>query len=177
MKSIKRLTGMLLVFCLAVSCIALPASAVSQYYTSARACIEQGPYIYRNVSGRTGYVFVLQSYLWRFSQECRDQLKYGNQSIDGEYGGRTYNAVKVCQQGLGLRGADVDGEVGSKTWGKIGGSLYYKYGESDCHILLYRANGLGTALSVVKAGDNLPYLCYLTQSGTEIITLNVDGYA
>ena len=63
MKSIKRLTGMLLVFCLAVSCIALPASAVSQYYTSARACIEQGPYIYRNVSGRTGYVFVLQSYL------------------------------------------------------------------------------------------------------------------
>ena len=173
MKRVKRLTGMLLVLCFVVSCIAIPASAISPYYTKARTRIENGPYIYKNVSGQREFVLVLQSYLWRFSQECRDQLRYGNQSIDGEYGGRTYNTVKVCQKGLGLTGTAVDGEVGSTTWGKIGGSLYYGYGDSDYHILMYRANGLGTALSVVKAGDNLPYLCYLNQSGQEIITINL----
>lgn len=173
MKRVRRTVGILLALCLVVAYAAIPASAVSPYYTSARTCIEKGPYIYQNVSGQREYVLVLQSYLWRFSKECQDQLKYGNQSIDGEYGGRTYNAVKVCQKGLGLSGSNVDGQVGSTTWGKIGGSLYYRYGNGENHILMYRANGLGTALSVVKGGDNLPYLCYLTQSGTEILTINV----
>ena len=59
MKRVRRTAGILLALCLVVACAAIPASAVSPYYTSARTCIEKGPYIYQNVSGQREYVLVL----------------------------------------------------------------------------------------------------------------------
>ena len=161
-----------LTFALAVQVMAVsPDDTAKSVYYSARNCLDNGPYLYKFVSGSNNveYVKILQSYLWRFSDECRDQLRYGNNCIDGDYGGRTVNAVKVCQKDLNL---NQDGEVGSNTWKAISKSLYYHRFGNGYEINLFRARH-NTALCTCRAGDNLPYLCYLTQSDDPVICINL----
>lgn len=180
MSKMKRLLAFVVAAFLSIA--VLPSNALAatnnatdtayQVYEKARSCIKGGKYIYKNVSGSNTkpFVYLVQSYLWRYNKTCQDHLRYGNQSIDGEYGQRTYDAVWAYQV---ARKIGKDGQVYKETWKEIASTLYYHQIGSGYDLELFSSRDIGVAYTTCRAGDALPYLCYITQGGQNIICIDI----
>ena len=157
MKSIRKTMAFVLVVMTLLSVMAIPAMALENYiYEAVKEEVAAFPTL-GYLSGDEIYVSALQAYLMRFNDTCRGKLKYGNTYIDGEYGGRTREAVAYAQSILNVSS---DGICGSNTWGAISNSLvkngtgvYRRYSShGNCYIV---DENEGTSQ------DGWPSLCYL----------------
>lgn len=164
MQYIKKAITFTLAVIMSVSMMAIPTMAMSNTtYLRAKSAVAAFPEVYYLVSGRKGTVFALQAYLMRFNDTCRRKLKYNDRYMDGEYGGRTKDAVAFAQSVLGVSS---DGWCGENTWGAIANSLLIN-GEG----LYRRYSTHGNCYAVTGSGggsDGYSTLCYLNEDNEAI---------
>lgn len=159
MRYMKKVITFTLAVVMLVSMMAIPTMAMSNTtYLQAKSAVAAFPEVYYLVSGRKGTVLALQAYLMRFNDTCRSKLKYNNKYMDGEYGGRTKDAVAFAQSVLGVAS---DGWCGEDTWGAIANSLVVN---GNGLYRRYSTHGNCYAVSASGGGsDGFPTLCYIDE--------------
>lgn len=166
MRYIRKTITLLMAVVMLVSMLAIPTFAMAEStYLRVKAAVAAFPEVYYLVSGQRTTVLALQAYLMRFNDTCKGKLKYGNTYMDGEYGGRTKNAVACAQSVLGVK---ADGWCGEDTWRAISESLvrngdgvYRRYStHGNCYVVTEGGSGYGS--------DGFPTLHYLDEDSVPV---------
>lgn len=166
MKTLKRMTAGMLVVVALMTIMVIPTSAAPVFYSSSigstwvSTFAEDFPTLGK-LCESSHYVYALQRYLKCFDTTAKNMLVYGGQYMDGEFGGRTENAVKYVQKQLGLPDSGQDGIVGPNTWTKIAQDLnsYTDTKYSGVKLFQRSANG-GQIYITGKDSDNWAALFY-----------------
>ena len=118
MKTVKKVSALVLTVMLLMSIMALPASAASASMTSKISCF---PYLYHGVYG----VQALQKFLLTDTNNAYHTAIYGD-GLDGGFGPNVENAVRNYQIRHGIYGPNNNGtgEVYTQTWTAIANDLY-----------------------------------------------------
>lgn len=123
MTNVKRLFVLMLVLVLLVSTMALPAFAAAN--TTWQNAFADFPELYQGHSSK-GYIKLLQRFLYCYSNDTKAALtKGGGVGIDGGFGQKTEEAVKIFQNDFLYTSNPlvVDGRPGANTWRKIAQQL------------------------------------------------------
>lgn len=170
MRFVKKITALILTMVMLVVAFAVPASAyteLSPYWTNYIKSFDE---ICMNIDriqyGET--IRALQRYLMCFDYVCKGKLYYNGSYMDGDFGGRTKDAVLYLQEQLGFTGKNIDGIVGENTWGAIARSLRL-YGEYYNRIR--RPNGIqGQWVYGIGANDGIEFLGYIGEDNGNVLT-------
>lgn len=121
MKTVKKVSALVLTVMLLMSIMALPASAASASMTSKISCF---PYLYHGVVNSSG-VRALQKFLLTDTSNAYHTAIYGD-GLDGGFGPNVENAVRNYQMRRGIYGPNNNGtgEVHTQTWTAIANDLY-----------------------------------------------------
>lgn len=120
MKTVKKVSALVLTVMLLMSIMALPASAASDSMTSKISCF---PYLYHGVVNSNG-VRALQKFLFTDTNNAYYTAVY-NDGLDGGFGPNVENAVRNYQIRHGIYGPNNNGtgEVYTQTWTAIANDL------------------------------------------------------
>lgn len=121
MKTVKKVSALVLTVMLLMSIMALPASAASASMTSKISCF---PYLYHGVVNSYG-VQALQKFLLTDTNNAYHTAIYGD-GLDGGFGPNVENAVRNYQIRHGIYGPNNNGtgEVYTQTWTALANDLY-----------------------------------------------------
>ena len=162
MKIFRKSVVLVLTIAISVMALTVPAFAYTALPSEWSSHITGFSQICKNIDRIQygNYIKALQRYLMCFDYVCRNKLYYSGGYMDGDFGGRTESAVIYLQGQFGFTRKDVDGIVGSKTWGAIASSLRL-YPDNANRIR--RPNGVpGQWVFIIDPNDGAPYLAYFS---------------
>ena len=164
----KRFTLVLLCLIMTVSLMATSVSAALS--TAWINTFADFPVLDRHRDNDLHFTKALQRYLMCFDNMSKSLLVYNNRYMDGDFGGRTEDALMYVQEELGERG---DGICGELTWTAIARDL-------DSYALNSTKNIFRRWLSGANIYQEAPgygtpnALCYYDEDGSIIMFAQKD---
>lgn len=163
MKILRKTIALVLTIAISAAVLAIPAFAYVALPSEWSSKISGFEEICRNVDPKIygDYILALQRYLMCFDYVCKQKLYYNGGYMDGDFGGRTEAAVIYLQGQFSYASDDIDGIVGSQTWGSIARSLKL-YPENYDRIR--RPNGVpGQWVFIIAPSDGFYNLAYFSE--------------